>query len=681
MQSFYGGKPGFSFVIVKSFSSFDEMVKNFSQGGNYTEVHYDEYVLINTENKNDPNNGKIYRRGYDYTAVDDNNVATGGAIYVGTIVGPAGRAPMLELTTIEEAKTKGQAAGIDSRWSEGSYTLAEGDLVSGKYNDDIKYAVCSVRSANGEDTIAYIGFQIPYLVNEFIAESIEPYNSSGDYYIDNSQLASRVDDESKPFYEKWKFKIPKGIKGDAFKDFRVITASDDDGIEAYAGQADDRANSREILVYDYYHYDDNNSGEPVSIYLGDYNMISNIAFDEEGSITIEYSHDDTKEFNKLIKWIKEVTLDKHNGHFVVKYNHDTDADGNPTTYETDLSWVKDITIAEDGKVTLYWSTGGYDTLGINLRWIDNIEMFANGTVQVNYNDGTYDSFINMIKWVSNISLSQNGTFKVQYNNGSAPYQTTLKWVENIIIDEDGTVHIIYNNGDPVVYDKMIKYIDHIEFNETLNKFQVFYNDGTNEIVDEVIKFIEKVYVDETNDFLFHVVYNTGEDVAVSTQPVNYINETAIDETDYHLLVYYSNPNIRASLAASGQTRTYNGKDGWLDLGSVKDDAGVLIGLNILPSASPGIEVIDTAIIYLNGLYPNGLTDAKYYGKIVTIGEQGENKLFYAFDYDTNSWYYLGTFNNENYWTIVAKVDEANIDELKNKVAIGGVWFIVEGEDE
>ena len=135
------------------------------------------------------------------------------------------------------------------------------------------------------------------------------------------------------------------------------------------------------------------------------------------------------------------------------------------------------------------------------------------------------------------------------------------------------------------------------------------------------------------------------------------------------------------LADAGKTRTYDGKDGWLDLGSIKDDAGVLVGFNVLPSEHPGVEVIDGALNYLNTTYPNGLTNPLYYGKIVTIGEEGENKLFYAFDYDTNEWYYLGTFNNESSWTMVAKEDDSILEIQKQKLAIGGVWFIVEGEDD
>ena len=96
MYSFYGGQPGYSFIIVASYKSIQDMINNFKLGSDYTAVHFDEHVLINTDNKNNPDNGKIYRRGYDF------NNEMGGAEFVGTIVGPSGNSPILKLTTIAE---------------------------------------------------------------------------------------------------------------------------------------------------------------------------------------------------------------------------------------------------------------------------------------------------------------------------------------------------------------------------------------------------------------------------------------------------------------------------------------------------------------------------------------------------------------------------------------------------
>ena len=90
-NSFYGGRRGASFIIVKSFKTVAEMIAEFSKGNQYTTVNYDEFVIIDTENKNNTDNGKIYRRGYNYTG------DLGGAEYVGQIVGPAGLGPHAEM--------------------------------------------------------------------------------------------------------------------------------------------------------------------------------------------------------------------------------------------------------------------------------------------------------------------------------------------------------------------------------------------------------------------------------------------------------------------------------------------------------------------------------------------------------------------------------------------------------
>ena len=175
-NSFYGGKRGASFVIVKSFKTIEEMINNFSKGGAYTTVKYDEYVIIDTVNKNDPDNGKVYRRGYDY------NNDIGGAIYIGQIVGPGGLAPQAELTTIAEVENIAEEEGYSYRRGSGEYAaptnLVPGKYLDGstvKYNDTIEWAYCSVRDDNEKDTVAYVGFKFPYTVIDYTASSVNPY--------------------------------------------------------------------------------------------------------------------------------------------------------------------------------------------------------------------------------------------------------------------------------------------------------------------------------------------------------------------------------------------------------------------------------------------------------------------------------------------------------------------------
>lgn len=350
MYSFYGGRPGNPFIIVLAFDSVAAMVASFSQGAGYTDVHYDEHVIINTTNKNDPDNGKIYRRGYNFTN------EMGGAEYIGTIVGPAGPAPMVGMAATAQIAKMEADQGYEDRYSTGQYTITNQSLVPGKtstgtFNDAIQWASYSVRDANGEDSTAYIGFTFPYMVLEYETAAVSPYRNG--QYADTSS-ATRADDGTHPFYEKWHLDIPKGVKGDAIKNLKVETASAN--IQEYTGQADDIAAGRKVLVYDYYNYDNAENGNPTKLYLGDYNMIDNVSLNDQGTLTIDYSHQDDSVFTKKIKWIQSVTLDP-NGLLTVTYNHATDADGNPTTYTTRLSWINQAFVGSNGVVTFRSTTG------------------------------------------------------------------------------------------------------------------------------------------------------------------------------------------------------------------------------------------------------------------------------------------------------------------------------------
>lgn len=70
LSSFYGGKQGRSLHIVARYDSVHQMVENFLLGPAYTDVAFDEYVIIDTiYNNHDPSNlenGLIFRRGYDF---------------------------------------------------------------------------------------------------------------------------------------------------------------------------------------------------------------------------------------------------------------------------------------------------------------------------------------------------------------------------------------------------------------------------------------------------------------------------------------------------------------------------------------------------------------------------------------------------------------------------------------
>lgn len=123
MSNFYGGRDGKAFVITAFYESIKEMTKDFFGSSARTKkgVGFNDYVLIQTQNRNNPENGRIYKRGLDYNGVSNNkidyynpnNLSTGyklndtteayGAEYIGQIVGPAGRPPALRITSYTEA--------------------------------------------------------------------------------------------------------------------------------------------------------------------------------------------------------------------------------------------------------------------------------------------------------------------------------------------------------------------------------------------------------------------------------------------------------------------------------------------------------------------------------------------------------------------------------------------------
>ena len=809
--SFYGGRKGSSFVIVKNYLDIPSMINDFSRGGAFTEVNYDEYVIINTINKNHPDNGKIFRRGYDYNSsrtIDayraydaneneiingtaqqyknaiyqyDDSVIAGGAIYVGTIVGPAGRGPHLTMTTYDLAENKQAGQGFENRKSSGEYDINNSSLIPGKYldeneeiqyNDAIQWYVTSVRDSYNEDTQAYIGFKIPYPVIEYTTTVVDPYNENGQYA--DMSAATRLDDTEHPFYEKWNFSIPHGIKGDTLKNFRVIvpqegdliyslnpssnpdeeSSSDeepnsDEEIEVdtiYPGFQDDVEYERSILVYDYYNYDDIENPQKKTYYIGDYNQITDFTIEEDGTITIAFSHNNTITYDKLIKWIDNITLNQDEqgeiqlGHFIITYNT-----GDVETY--DFDWVRDIRFEQDeqgnydGTVFIDYTVSNTVQYPKLIKWINDISLASEniesqvqgepevvqGTFRINYNDGTdlieYLKWVNnitlsnkgqlilhysgngsdkvissaednnFIKWINDIALSNSGTLTITYNTGiesiqydeqtgqeisstwepdTTVFPNAVRWVTNVDFDGDGNIIVNYNTGSSDIYENQIKWIQDVNLNTQTGVFTISYNQ-TN-IPDYSVRLKWPTNIDiatkasstareGTGSQKIKVSYTTGEINEIGN-PLNYIMQTRIT-SDGHLIVLYADPSIRQALMDTAQayyfdsinqwTDPISGYSGWLDLGSVYTDSGILIGLNLNINDIPTEEEVPTQediIAFLNEQYHEGLTGSKVSGKIVTVGQSGGDKYFYGFDYNyidgTNTfkgWYYLGTFSN------------------------------------
>lgn len=541
-ESFYGGRRGASVVIVKSYDSIAEMQAEFDSVE--CTVDYDSYVVVNT-NIDGIESSVLYRRTLD------------GPVKVGTLGSSSGSGGGsssggvfdLVLTVPTSVPTPIDGQGEYNKTNKslipGYYTDESGNPV---YNDSIKWVYTNVISEDGTSSKTYVGFTFPYSVIDFEASLVDKND-------EKNPVIKKIDDGTHPFYNKWSLKIPRGQKGNSFKNLRVVSAS---WINAYFPDGfadgfilqDDNPDSQH-LIYDYQNED---SGELETYYLGKYSIINNVLFSNDGTLSFVFNG------NKTVSYTKK------------------------------------------------------------------------------------------IKWISSINLSEDGTLTFEYNNGETPtvYEKAIKTIKDISLLDDGTFTIIDNQG---------------------NEFKKELIWPTSIILESAAE--DTPAEEGSGSQRLKVTYNNGDFEYISP-PINYIMRTAIDE-NYHLLILYSDPEKRANLVNKA---SYDGRDDWEDMGSIKSDNGLLVGRNYTYYGTQSISVI---ISSLNIDYPNGLTGEDK-GKVITAGTYNNDKNFFAFDYDENTWYYLGSLSGVTDFTeafLFASENDADIESKKATLKNGGIWFVLE----
>ncbi len=766
-DSFYGGKPGRDWVIKARFDYVEDMIKAFQKGPDYHDAWFDELVIIDTHNKNHPDNGRVYRRGFDYT----NDM--GGALYVGQIVGPRAGTPYMHLVTLKEAEehskeelqeweyrqyptkinpetgkyeysTGGDPIGIFEFSQNHDASLVPGKTEDGQFNDGIRWTWVNIRKDDDEaGTVVYLGWEIPYLVNDYFTHTVDQYDEEGNYQDDSAEVL-RTDDKSHPYYNSWDFGIPKGIKGDALRNLRVITPNeshrdkiydvsamkiDENGLVSieepgYADIEDDIEYNRDILVYDLYIFDKEKNPNPFTFYLGDWNQVEDIQLLDDGTLIIEYTHNDNTVFERKIKWITDVLLAPDTGVFEVHYNN-----GDPM-FTTTLDWIKNITIDQDGTVHFWHTKDNRDEVQEQLiRWITGVSLNAdNGKFVMHFNNGEdYEVQLdwvkeitldgdgtlhythannektredrNALKWIEETSLDENtGRFLINYNYGP-DYTSQLDWIKDITIEENGDIYL--HHVDPEIgkelLDTKLRLIVAAHMDENgmitfkLNTGELIHvTTGLDNDKEFKIKTLTDVKLAEglTEDHRLAIKYNTEPEFEYIGAPINFIHDLVVRPSDFHLLVLYADPTHRVNagdLNEFGQDQYGNkwvnnvvGSDGqvsaenlyWRDYGTVKDQAGVLIGTNVNNADLGGKDIVE----YLNEKYPEGIKEGAMKDKIVTYAPlDSETKSFYGFDYDKNTWYYLGTFQDSNRDVKLIETTTPSLEELTD-VNIKGLVF-------
>lgn len=226
--SYYGGIPGYSFLISQVYPTKADLEADFASAT--CPVHYGEYALVSCEDReiknghytapsapdyslrNRPDNGQLYMRGND-----------GSPEYIGNIMGPAGVGSDIVLDNYD-AILPDYVAG-DPRSSKGISDAAT-EMIPGKdgsiYNESIEWVSVSMTAPGADVPVARIGFKVPYPVFEFdnnvtklAADQVPTIEEIYDQDADGNDIKHN-------FYHKYHLELPVGDMGDSLTDLQLI---------------------------------------------------------------------------------------------------------------------------------------------------------------------------------------------------------------------------------------------------------------------------------------------------------------------------------------------------------------------------------------------------------------------------------------------------------------------------
>lgn len=263
-----------------------------------------------------------------------------------------------------------------------------------------------------------------------------------------------------------------------------------------------------------------------------------------------------------------------------------------------------------------------------------------------------------------------------------------------ITSSNGSIVVEDYNGTVLTYP--VKGISSITLETSLTTgadediLRIHYDDNTTaDISFAYPKTLE--YEDETNSsgVLTNSILKTTDSTGIETEltEINNIHRVFVRPSDYHLLVYYSSEDYRTTYGTVTYVDENTTYTNCVDYGPIKQDNGILIGENITLSTIAVAQSIqspdrDDIIAYLNSIYSTGRSD----GKLVSVGNEGEEKEIYGFNYAMDQgtylgWYYVGKFArvvNSVTTSIYFGADDgtpARTQEVLDSLDLGGIWFV------
>lgn len=407
----------------------------------YTDVWYGELCIIDTQNKLNPNNGKIFRRTLkryknpEIAGLSDTDALY--AEYIGQIVGPSGGVPNLDLggLKIERQKAVGAAKTysddgeipLDTTEWDYAYINKDGnmthtnpqgnyanikvfeaggingkniEMVPGKddnnnYHNTIKYTWCNVRrnlDHSDKDAWIYLGFQIPYTVYDVSGQG-EDYTYNEEIFVDNSSTPNQGENYH-PFYKEYTFHIPRGARGIGPQEIFVVgrdkSLNQNDEVYSfndlmYENKNDNTGNDRYYLK---------NNAEPLKNLPETYWVAKYKLFNPKTTEKPEYYfYIGTYKDIKFIRVETDKTKDDY-GQMYVTYS-----DNSKAPINNKLPLPKNISYNNDGTLKFTMADGATITTSGTIKELYRMQVGPDGTIYVQYStDEKVDFDPNNLNW-------------------------------------------------------------------------------------------------------------------------------------------------------------------------------------------------------------------------------------------------------------------------------------------
>lgn len=320
--------------------------------------------------------------------------------------------------------------------------------------------------------------------------------------------------------------------------------------------------------------------------------------------------------------------------------------------------------------------------------------------EYNYNEsqaGEY-SFVDIGEYnaIEKVSLAPDGTLTAYYSYGESQVinttdDTKLKWVkfdsesaedaQGLYVEDDGTLVIVYNtlkNGVNEVqrHEEAIPWVQAISLSAE-GAFKIVYNnnsdritnatgsetDGqgiTRKIYETTLRTITNVRINTKGNGSregdgsqqLEVKYSNETNYFAIGEPLNYIIDTLVVPGDderislrNHLLVYYSDPNRRNASSIASQL-FYSKKigstvGGWTDLGNVQGERG---NINIIGKFTDIIDLGNDSPEVIKGSATT--PDYRYAGWCALVGDDSIPDVDYhlaVYDYVVGEWIDAGVY--------------------------------------